>query len=216
MVNVGRYPDCILSMTSVGPAVETPASGQGRGYDVARIRHTPAACVEPRLVGCVDDAHADVPSQRRVVATAMQTVQQAKASAGHSSKATASCMGRLRLGLQATQGRLENNTTWTTLVSDGGFSTVTGTIRFKTQGPGGAGAFVLDGSFSGPLNGKFFQHFLLYSDLVLFNYYRLCTCSTTAGLRSPRRQACRESSSRRSRLSTASAEATRVAPSVEE
>jgi hypothetical protein len=62
-------------------------------------------------------------------------VQQAKASAGHSSKATASCMGRLRLGLQATQGRLERNTTWTTFVSDGGFSTVTGAIRLRPRAP---------------------------------------------------------------------------------
>ena len=86
----------------------------------------------------------------------------------------------------------------------------------KAQSPGGAGAFVLDGSFSDSLNGESFQQLFLYSDLKLFNYYyRVCTCSTTAGLRS-RRQACRGSSPRRSRLSTASAEATRVAPSVKE
>jgi len=90
--------------------VETPASGQGRGYDVARLRHAPAACVEPRLVGCVDDAHADVPSRRRVGAKAVQSVQQAKASAGHSSKVTAGCTDEgLTLGLAS----LEATTTTT-------------------------------------------------------------------------------------------------------
>ena len=118
-------------------------------------------------------------------------------------------------------------------MSDGVFSTVAGTIRFKTQSPGGAELFMLDGVLSTarggyaadagsfalevPLNGKVFQYYSLYTNLTLFNYYyRGCTCSTMAGLRSPRRQACRGSSTRRSRLSTATAEATRVAPSVEE
>ena len=60
----------------------------------------PAACVKPRLVGCVDDAHADVPSRRRVVATAVQSVQQVEASAGHSSTVSAGCTDEgLPLGL---------------------------------------------------------------------------------------------------------------------
>ena len=99
VVNVGGYLDR-RSMTPVCRMVEAPASGQGRGYDVARLRHTPAACVEPRLMGCVDGAHTDVPSQRRVAAKVVQPVQEAKASAGHSSKAMAGCTDEgLPLGL---------------------------------------------------------------------------------------------------------------------
>ena len=51
-------------------------------------------------MGCVDAAHADVPSRRRVRAKAVQSVQQAKASAGHSSKVTEGCTDTgLTLGL---------------------------------------------------------------------------------------------------------------------
>ena len=102
VVNVGGYPDRAC-MNPVGPAVETPACRTGRGYDVARLRHAPAACVEPSLVGSVDDTHADVPLRRRVVTRAVQFVQEAKASAGHSSEVTANCTeATLTLGFAST------------------------------------------------------------------------------------------------------------------
>ena len=67
------------------------------------------------------------------------------------------------------------------------------------------------------LNGKLLEHCFFYTNLTLFNYYyRKCTCSTMAGLHTPRRQACRRSPRWRSRLSTTAAEATRLAPPVEE
>jgi hypothetical protein len=79
-----------------------------------------------------------------------------------------------------------------------------------------AGSFALQVS----LNGKFFQHYFLYTNLTLFNYYyRKCTCSTMAGLHSPRRQACRRRSSWASTLAAASTRccaSKAVAPSVEE
>ena len=90
VVNVGGYTDR-TRMIPAGPAVEPPARRTGQGFDVARFRHAPAACVEPSLVGCVDDTHADVPLRRRVVAKAVQFVQEAEASVGHSSKVTAGC-----------------------------------------------------------------------------------------------------------------------------
>ena len=121
-------------------------------------------------------------------------------------------------------------------MSDGFFSTVTGTIRFKTQSPGGAELFVLDGvlfaarggyaadagsfTLEVPLNGKAFQYYSFYTNLKLFNYYYLgCTCSTTAGLHSPRRQACRRPPSWASTWAAASTRccaSKAVAPSVEE